>query len=75
MRSNDFLQSATEDRYNVRFSAGSGFAEKLTRLAEVLGIESPQNHLEEILSCALDIALEEKTRSGSWSGGGSERRK
>jgi len=44
--------------HNVRFSAGSAFTEKLTRLAEVLGVERPQDHLEEILSRALEIALE-----------------
>ncbi len=52
--------AATEDRYNVRFSAGKAFTEKLTRLAEVLGIEHPKNHLEEILTTALDMALEKK---------------
>ena len=44
----------------MRFSAGSAFTEKLRRLAEVLGIERPQDHLEEILSRALEIALEKK---------------
>jgi len=59
-RTRDLLQPATEDRYNVRFSAGRAFTEKLTRLAEVLGIEHPKNHLEEILTKALDIALEKQ---------------
>jgi hypothetical protein len=57
---NDLLQPATEDRSNVRFSAGSAFTEKLTRLAEVMGVERPQDHLEEILTRALEIALEKK---------------
>jgi 5-methylcytosine-specific restriction endonuclease McrA len=34
--------------------------EKLSRLAEVLGIECPRNHMEEILTRALEIALEKK---------------
>ena len=51
---------AAEDRYNVRFSAGIEFTEKVKRFAEVLGIECPQNHLEEILDQALEIALEKK---------------
>jgi len=48
------------DRYNVRFSAEAAFTEKLTRLAEVLGIECPRSHIAEVLSRALDIALEHK---------------
>lgn len=59
-RSRDRLEPATEDRFNVRFSAGKAFTEKVTRLAEVLGIESPQNHLEEIFEVAVEIALEKK---------------
>jgi hypothetical protein len=56
----NILQPATEDRFNVRFSAGRAFTEKLERLAEVLGIKCPRNHLEQILTRALDIALEKK---------------
>ena len=59
-RSRDPLVPAAEDRYNVRFSAGIEFTEKVKRFAEVLGIECPQNHLEEILDQALEIALEKK---------------
>jgi hypothetical protein len=59
-RPRDLMEPATEDRYNVRFSAGKEFAEKFRRFAEVLGIECPQNHLEEILDQALEIALEKK---------------
>ena len=59
-RSRDLMEPATEDRYNVRFSAGKEFTEKVKRFAEVLGIECPQNHLEEILDQALEIALEKK---------------
>jgi 5-methylcytosine-specific restriction endonuclease McrA len=56
----NLLQPATEERYNVRFSVGVEFTEKLSRLAEVLGIECPRNHMEEILTRALEIALEKK---------------
>ena len=59
-RPRDRLEPVAEDRYNVRFSAGKEFAEKVRRFAEVLGIECPQNHLEEILDQALEIALEKK---------------
>jgi len=59
-RPRDLIQPAAEDRYNVRFSAGKGFTEKFERFAEVLGIECPQNHLEEILDRALEIALDKK---------------
>ena len=59
-RTRDLLEPATEDRSNFRFSAGSEFAEKFKRFAEVLGIDCPQNHLEEILDQALEIALEKK---------------
>ena len=48
------------DRYNFRFSATSEFTEKFQRLAEVLGVTSPQRHLEEIYGQALEIALEKK---------------
>ncbi len=54
------LELATEKRYNVRFSAGEGFTQKLNRLAEVLGIECAQKHMEEILEKALDFALDKK---------------
>jgi hypothetical protein len=43
-----------------RLSAGREFTEKLTRLAEVLGIKSPHNHLEEIFELALESALDKK---------------
>ena len=59
-RSRDRVEPATEDRFNFRFSAGKAFTEKVRRLAEVLGIESPQNHLEEIFEAAVEIALEKK---------------
>jgi 5-methylcytosine-specific restriction endonuclease McrA len=59
-RTGDLFTPATEDRYNVRFSAGKEFTDKFERLAEVLGVESPHRHMEEILGLALEIALEKK---------------
>ena len=59
-RTRDLVEPATAQRYNFRFSAGKEFTEKLTRLAEVLGIESPHNHLEEIFDLALESALDKK---------------
>ena len=59
-RTPDVLEPATEDRFNFRFSAGREFTEKFSRLAEVLGIESPRNHMEEIFEKALECALEKK---------------
>lgn len=59
-RSRDLVQPATCERYNFRFSAGKEFTEKLERLAEVLGIVSPQNHLEEIFDRAIELALDKK---------------
>ena len=59
-RTRDLLELATEARYNFRFSAGADFTEKFTRLAEVLGIESPHTHLEEIFDLALESALDKK---------------
>lgn len=48
------------DRYNFRFSAGSEFTEKFHRLAEVLGVECPHLHLEEIFGQAIEMALDKK---------------
>jgi 5-methylcytosine-specific restriction endonuclease McrA len=59
-QSRDLIEPATEERYNFRFSAGKEFTEKFKRLGEVIGVKNPQNHLEEILGKALDIALEKK---------------
>jgi hypothetical protein len=59
-RTRDLLEPATEERFNFRFSAGKEFTEKFRRLAEVLGIESPHAHLEEIFEQALESALDKK---------------
>jgi hypothetical protein len=59
-RSRDLVQPATPERYNFRFSAAKEFTEKFERLAEVLGIEAPQSHLEEIFDRAIELALDKK---------------
>lgn len=56
----DLVEPATGERYNFRFSAAKEFTEKFERLAEVLGIESPQSHLEEIFDRAIELALDKK---------------
>jgi hypothetical protein len=59
-RTPDLLQPATEERYNFRFSAGKEFTEKFSRLAEVLGVANPHNHIETILDQAIEAALDKK---------------
>ena len=54
------LQPASPTSYNFRFSAGREFKDKFERLAEVLGIENPLQHMAEILEQAVDIALDKK---------------
>ena len=54
------LEPARPDLYNFRFAAGTGFKEKLVRLAEVLGIEMPERNMAEVLERAVDLALERK---------------
>ncbi len=60
LSSREVLKPATAELYNVRFSAGQEFKEKLDRLAEVLGVENPQGHLADIFEKALDLALDQK---------------
>ncbi len=59
-RSRPVFEPATPESYNYRFSAGKDFTAKLERFAEVLGIEYPHNHLEEIFEEALEIGLEKR---------------
>jgi hypothetical protein len=54
------LEPARPELYNFRFAAGKAFKEKLVRLAEVLGVESPERNMAEVLERALDLALERK---------------
>ena len=59
-RSHDLLHPATEERYNFRFSAGNEFTDKFKRAAEVLNINSPHFHIEEVFNAALEALLEKK---------------
>jgi hypothetical protein len=54
------LQPATPTSYNFRFAGSKGFKDKFERLAEVLGVENPLQHMAEILERAVDIALDKK---------------
>jgi hypothetical protein len=54
------LQPARPEVFNFRFAAGREFKEKFARLAEVLGVENPLNHMAEILEQAVDLALDKK---------------
>ena len=54
------LRPCAPDRFNVHFAADRSFKEKLQRLAEILGIESPQRNLATVLERALDEALERR---------------
>jgi len=54
------LQPATPTSYNFRFAADREFKDKFERLAEVLGVPNPLQHMAEILEQALDLALDKK---------------
>jgi hypothetical protein len=54
------LEPANPDVFNFRFAANRAFKEKFERLAEVLGVQNPLQHMEEIMEQALDIALDKK---------------
>ena len=54
------LEPARPTVYNFRFAADRKFKEKFERLAEVLGVENPLQHMAEIMEQALDIALDKK---------------
>lgn len=54
------LEPARPDQFNFRFTADRKFKEKFERLAEVLGVENPLQHMAKILEQALDIALDKK---------------
>ncbi len=54
------LEPARPELYNFRFAADRKFKEKFERLAEVLGIENPLQHMTAIMEQALDIALDKK---------------
>ncbi len=54
------LEPARPEVFNFRFAADREFKEKFERLAEVLGVENPLQHMTEIMEQALDIALDKK---------------
>ena len=54
------LEPARPELYNFRFAADRKFKEKFERLAEVLGVENPLQHMAEIMEQALDVALDKK---------------
>ena len=54
------LEPARPEVFNFRFAANREFKEKFERLAEVLGVENPLQHMAEIMDQALDIALDKK---------------
>ncbi len=60
------LEPARPEVYNFRFAADRKFKEKFERLAEVLGVENPLQHMTEIMEQALDIALDKKDVKRKW---------
>jgi hypothetical protein len=54
------LEPARPETFNFRFAADRQFKEKFERLAEVLGVENPLQHMAEIMEQAMDIALDKK---------------
>jgi hypothetical protein len=54
------LEPARPEVFNFRFAADREFKEKFQRLAEVLGVQNPLQHMADIMEQALDIALDKK---------------
>ena len=54
------LEPARPEVFNFRFAADRNFRDKFERLAEVLGVENPLQHMAEIMERAMDIALDKK---------------
>ena len=54
------LEPAKPDVFNFRFAADRKFKDKFERLAEVLGVQNPLQHMAEIMDRAMDIALDKK---------------
>ena len=54
------LEPAKPGVFNFRFAADRNFRDKFERLAEVLGVENPLQHMAEIMDRAMDIALDKK---------------
>ena len=53
-------KKASQCRYNFIFSADKAFKEKLSRLAEVLGVNNAEKNMREVIEKALDLALDRK---------------
>ena len=58
--SSSILEPARPETFNFRFAADRKFKEKFERLAEVLGVENPLQHMAEIMEQAMDMALDKK---------------
>ena len=56
----EYPRAGQAETFNFRFAADRKFKEKFERLAEVLGVENPLQHMAEIMEQALDIALDKK---------------
>jgi len=54
------LEPARPETFNFRFAADRKFKEKFERLAEVLGVQNPLQHMAEIMEQAIDIVLDKK---------------
>jgi len=54
------LEPAKPEVFNFRFAADRRFKQKFERLAEVLGVPNPLQHMAEIMEQAMDIALDKK---------------
>ena len=54
------LEPARPEVFNFRFAANRRFKEKFERLAEVLGVQNPLQHMAELMEQAIDIALDKK---------------
>ena len=65
------LEPARPELYNFRFAAGKTFKEKLVRLAEVLGVESPEKNMAEASSGLSSWRWRGKIRGSGMSAGSS----
>jgi len=54
------LEPARPDVFNFRFAANREFKENFERLAEVLGVHNPLQHMSEIMAQAVNLALDKK---------------
>ena len=54
------IEPATPEVFNFRFAANRRLKDKITRLAEVLGVHDPSRNLAELIETAVDLALDKK---------------